>query len=151
MAAKYGVVRNAGAVACVAATAKTILQLAIPASIRVRILGWGVFFDGAVVTATPAFVQLIASSTSGTTSATTPVQMQPVAEALQCTGGTNATVEPTVAGSNLYRAVYVHPQAAYAERFPMGQEIIMAASSWINLRVNAPANVDAIGWIDFEE
>ena len=53
-------------VALSAATAKTVVQILAPSNHRVKITGWGVYFDGVSATAVPARVRLIRQASAGT-------------------------------------------------------------------------------------
>lgn len=141
--------------ALVAATAKTVLQLAVPANHRIKILGWGVFFDGVNTAAEPVQVRLLRQTTAGTLSALTNAvaKVVPGAETFQTSGTMNASVEPT-AGTML-DMVECHPQQGYEVKFPMGQEPQIgndaAAIQYIGIECTAPAAVNVRAKFIFEE
>lgn len=149
MAAFQGMVQNAEQ-ALAAATAETILQIVAPTNHRVKVLGWGVFFDGTSVTAEPVQVELVRQSTVGTSSANTPVQLDDsLAETLQTTARDSFTAEPTT--GDIVDVVEVHPQQGYEKIYPLGQEVICGGGDRIGIRCTAPATVNARGKIIFEE
>ena len=149
MAAFQGVATTAE-IALTAATAKTLLQLISPANHRVRLTGWGVFFDGVSPTAEPVQVRLLRQTTAGTMTALTPVKRDSgISDTLQTTAAHTATAEPT-AGDVLW-AGEVHPQAGYEVQYPWGNEIILAGSSRVGLEVTAPAALNARSFLAFEE
>jgi len=113
-------------VALVAATAKTIIQLVAPANHRVKVLGWGIFFDGVNTAGEPVQVRVLRQTTAGTMSSLTPVQIIPVSETIQASAQYGATAEPTV--GDVIDMVECHPQQGYEVKFPMGQEIVIAGS-----------------------
>lgn len=148
MSAIYGIAQTSE-VALAAATAKTVIQLVAPTNHRVRVLGWGVFFDSTSVAAEPVQVRLLRQTTAGTMSALTPVQSQPVAETMQSTAQHTATVEPTA--GDVVDICEVHPQSWYEVRYPLGQEIIVAGAGRIGIECTAPANVNVRAKLIFEE
>jgi hypothetical protein len=137
-------------IALTAATARTLLQLLAPANHRVRLLGWGIFFDGTSPTAEPVQVRLLRQTSAGTMSALTPVKTDAsLAETLLTTAQHTATVEPA-AGDVLW-AGEVHPQAGYSELLPWGTEILIQGGGRIGIEATAPAGVNARAWVSFEE
>ena len=148
MAGILGVV-NTPSVALTAATAKTVLQLTAPANHRVKVLGWGVFFDGTNTAAVPVIVRVLRQTTSGTTTAITPLQVVPVAETILTAAAHTATIEPTA--SDVIDEIACHPQQGFEVKFPMGQEIIIAGSGRLGIECNAPAGVNVRAKIFFEE
>lgn len=144
------IVETEGEVALVAATPKTILQVVALANHRVKILGWGVSFDGVSPTAEPVQVRLLRQTTAGTMTAATPKKTDPgPTETLQTTALKAATAEPTA--GDVMRAVEVHPQGGYEEQLPFGQEYIVPGGGRLGIECNAPAGVNVRGWIRFEE
>lgn len=149
MAAFQGVAIT-GEIALTAATQKTVLQLVAAANHRVKLLQWGVFFDGISVSAEPVQVVLQRQSDVGTSSANTPNKVDDsLAETLQTTARDNASVEPT-SGDVLW-AGEVHPQTGYSEIIPLGQEIIIGGGDRLAIRCTAPAGVNARATMKFEE
>lgn len=148
MAGIIGIAQTAE-VALVAATAKTVIQLVAPANHRVKILGWGVFFDGVNTAAEPVQVAVVRQSTAGTMTSLSPVQVQPVSETIQTLAWHTATAEPT-AGDTI-DAVECHPQQGYEVKFPMGQEVIVAGSGRLGITCTAPAAVNVRAKFIFEE
>ena len=59
-------------VALAAGTTKTVLQVATPSTTDIRLIGWGVSFDGVSGTAIPVICQLIQTDTAATVTAYTP-------------------------------------------------------------------------------
>jgi hypothetical protein len=119
-----------------------MLQAVAPANIRVKILGWGVAFDGILTTGQPVQIRLLRQTTAGTMSALTPVNTNAVAEAIQTTAQQNATAEPT-AGNILYIGA-IHPQQGILVQFPYGQELIIPGGGRVGVEVNVPAGQSAV-------
>jgi len=136
--------------ALAAATQETLIQLVAPANHRVKVLGWGIFFDGVSTTAEPVDVVLQRQSTAGTGAALTPVPLDDsLAETLQVSAQQDFTVEPT-SGAILDTAE-VHPQQGYQVMYPLGQEPIIGGGDRVGLRATAPAVVNCRAKIFFEE
>lgn len=148
MADIFGVAKTAE-VALAAATAKTIVQLVAPTNHRVKLLRWGVSFDGTNATAEPVTVRLLRQTTAGTMTSLTPVQVRPVAETIQATAQHTATVEPTA--GDVLDIQDVHPQTGYDYTFTPGQEIVLAGGGRIGIECTAPAIVNVVGKLFFEE
>jgi hypothetical protein len=148
MADVFGIAQT-GEVALSAATARTVLQLVAPANRRVKVLGWGVFFDGVSATAEPVQVRLLRQTTAGTMSALTPAQMRPVAETIQTSAQHSATSEPEA--GDVVDCIEVHPQMGYEKLCPMGQEIIVGGGGRIGIECLAPGGVNVRAKIIFEE
>lgn len=142
---------NSGEIACVAATAKTILQIVAPTNQRVRILEWGVYFDGTSGSAEPVQVTLSRQSSagSGSSSVTPTKDDDSIGDSIQTTAIKGCTSEPTT-GDTL-RHKNVHPQGGYEWNATPGQDLICGAGDRIGIVVTAPANVNAIGFMRCEE
>jgi len=136
-------------IALTAATAKTVLQLKAPTNHRVKILGWGVFFDGISATAEPVVVRVLRQTTTGTMSALTPGQVIPVAETILTTAAHTATAEPTA--STLVESIECHPQGGYEKTYNQGQEPVIAGGGYVGIECNAPAGVNVTAKFFFEE
>lgn len=144
------IARNTSEVALSAATAKTIVQIVAPTNQRLKIKSWGVFFDGTSATAEPVVCELMRQTDAGTMSALTLVKDDPsFTETIQSTAQENATGEPT--GSTVLERRNVHPQASYEKIYPFGQEKKVPGGGRLAIRCTAPAGVNVIGEIAFEE
>lgn len=148
MADIFGVALTAE-VALAAATAKTVVQLVAPSNHRVKVVGWGVFFDGTSGSAEPVQVRLLRQSSAGTMTALTPVQVRPVAETIQSTAQHTATSEPTA--GDVIDCAEVHPQGGYEVKYPLGQEPVLAGAGKVGIECTAPAVVNVRAKILFEE
>lgn len=132
------------------ATIETVLQLVAPANHRVKLLEFGIFFDGVSVSAEPVQIDLQRQSTAGTSAANTPVKIDDsIADTLLVTARDAFTVEPT--GTVAVWVAEVHPQASYVHIFPLGQEIIIGGGDRLGLRCTAPAIVNCRAYMKFEE
>jgi hypothetical protein len=150
MSALRLVAENTAAVALVAATEKTVVQVNAPAQQRIKISRVGIFFDGASTTAIPVRVKLILVSTAGTNTALTLAkQLSSDSETIQSTAGENATAEGT--NSTLLDEWLIHPQMGLDLTYAFGQEKIIVGGGRVAIKVTAPAVVNCIAKIEFEE
>ena len=149
-------------VALAAATTKTVLQIATPSAIDIRIMGWGVSFDGAAGSAIPVICHLLQTDVAATgLTAQSPDNfgndLQPNS---LCVSGTSATghgggVTPTEGSITVVRyfdAQHVHPQAGYGILWP--EEIHqpkVPVSKFVRIRCRAAAVVNVIPWVMFAE
>ena len=145
-------------VALVGATAKTVLQVATPSTTDIRIIGWGVSFDGASGTAVPVICQLLQTDVAATVTTLTPdVWGHDQAPASLCVGGTsatgyNASAEGTITAVRNFDQQHVHPQSGYGVFW---QDEIhqprVPVSRFVRVRCTAPAGVNVIPWILWAE
>jgi hypothetical protein len=143
-------VAQAGELAVTASTEKCLVQIVAPANHRVKVRGFGVFFDGTSVSAEPVRVQLLRQTSAGTMSALTPAQEIPVSETIQTTALKDGSGTVPTAGDVL-ATFEVHPQSGYEKMYPLGQEIIVPGGGRLGINVLAGANVNATAAIYFEE
>lgn len=148
MAGLLGVARIAEE--AITTSAETLIQLVAPSNHRLKILEWGVFFDGVTATDSPIIVDILRQTTAGTSSSLTLVKWNDsddetlLASALQ-----DFTAEPTA--GDILESKEVHPQSGYEKIYPLGQELIVKGGGRMGLRVTAGANVNAIAYIKYEE
>ena len=141
---------NTVAVALVAATEKTALQVNAPANQRLRILRIGIFFDGASTTAVPVLARMFLVTTAGTNTALTLAKVvSSDSETLQTTAGENATIEGT--NSTLLDQWLIHPQTGLDITYAMGQERMVVGGGRLAIKITAPAVVNVRCKLDFEE
>lgn len=140
--------------ALVAATAKTLLQVVAAANHRVKVLGWGIFFDGTSTTAEPVQVRLLRQATAigGTPTAVVLTKRDnSLAETILTTaaiyGGTPA--EPTA--GDVIEVLEVHPQSGYQIMYPLGAEPIIGGGGRIAIEATAPGAVNARVTVIVEE
>jgi hypothetical protein len=146
-------------VALVAATTKTVLQVVTPSTTDIRVLGWGVSFDGASGTAIPVICQLIdATETATVTSLTPETWGNSFSPASLCVGGTSATGYNagtenvgTLTTSRQLDCQHVHPQSGYGVYFPEPRQPKIAISRCLRIRCTAAAGVNVLPWILFDE
>ena len=137
------------AVALTAATEKTLVQLTSGAAMITALTGLDITFDGTVNNATPVIVKIITVSTAGVGTARNPIKTKDTSTALLGTGTENHSAEG--ANANIMKIFHVHPQAGVVYPIPMRDEIEMAASTRMAIKVTAPAAVNALVTLYGEE
>lgn len=123
-----------------------------PTNQRVKLLGYGFYFDGTSNSAQPVEIKL-ARPTAGTlTAGGTAVLCEPeLTETVQSTVGIAASVQPTLTASLVFKTFTVHPQLGYEYLSPLGQEEYVGGGKNLVASVNAPAAVNVRGYMKFEE
>jgi hypothetical protein len=138
---------------------KTLLQVATPSTTGLYVVAWGISFDGIVVTDSPIPVSFIDVDVAATVTSFTPEKWgDDNDEASLCVGSTtatgyNATVEGTIGASRLLDAQEVHPQSGYSLWYPDSNKKMprVKLSRFLRIRSLAPAGVNCIPWIIWEE
>lgn len=137
-------------VALTAATELAVVKLTAPTNHRLKVLSYSVAFDGVSVTGEPVVVKLVRFTTAGTFTSLTPTKNDDsLAETLQATAGYNASVAPTF--GDIIARKNIHPQGGYEKIFPLGQEPIVGGADSIGIACTAPAGVNVIAEIVYEE
>lgn len=136
---------------------KTLLQIATPSTIDIKVIEWGISFDGSAA-ATPIKVELLQTDVAATsgTSLTPTIYGNPNAPASLCVGGTGATnfsptVEGTITATRVFDAQLIAPTNQYVKQFPLGREPWIPVSKFLRVRVTAGASVNAYTYIIWEE
>lgn len=149
-------------VALAAATAKTVLQVNVPSAQDIRLLGWGLSFDGASGTAVPVICQLIEGDVAASvgTSLTPDLWGNAIAPASVCIGGAALTgynfgTEGTMTVVREIDAQHVHPQSGYGVFWPTPETQpkcgAPAAARFLRVRCTAAAIVNVLPWIIWTE
>ena len=147
----YSVVVTGEAIA--SSTVETILQVVAPADKPVRISRWGVSFNGVSVTDQPVRVELLRLTSAGTSSAFTPLRLNPTDEASRATARTAHTAEPTA--TDVLEVHYVSPAGGnlveiYSAGYP-DERPVAAPAGRIGIRVLATNAVNVNAFMIFEE
>jgi hypothetical protein len=146
----------ASAVACVAATAKTVLGVFAATNVRLKVTEYVASFDGATSTNAPAIVEAnrctFGANPPGTNSTSvTPVKRDSgAAETIQATAGKAWTTEPT---THTQQRVYDVGQynGTLVVMLPFSAPHIVVGASGFAIRVTSPNNVNFGGHITAEE
>lgn len=151
MSARYTADTN-GDVALVAATAKTVINVINATNELLRIIEFGVGFDGVTAANEPVTVELCRSTqaTAGTGTSHTIVQSGGPVRTVRATALRNYSAEPTVL--TVVKRWLLHPQTGQTIAFPLGREIEQVVSAnALALRLTAPAAVNVQAYVEFEE
>jgi hypothetical protein len=138
------------ALALSAATAKTALELGTSASNRIRIKEWWVEFDGVSGTAVPVKVE-VGRFSAGVTTATSANEKFDPADG---TAATTAKHSATVEGAGTADDIQFHrvsPTSGYHYIAPLGQELVLAVSTFWRMRLTAAATVNCTVGVIWEE
>lgn len=138
---------------------KTMLQIATPSSSELRIVEWGISFDGSAA-ATPIKCELLQTDVAATVTA----HVAAGVPALDSTAGTNpvvtlgttatgytATAEGTITATRMFDAQFVPPTTGYAKQFMPDSRPILGVSKFLRVRVTAGAAVNATCYVIFDE
>ncbi|MFC4006650.1 hypothetical protein ACFOY2_05420 [Nonomuraea purpurea] len=138
---------------------KTLLQVATPSTRGIKVVEWGISFEGSTA-ATPVNVELIDANAAATVTAHVSAGVQPYddpnAPASLMTLGTsatgyNASSEGTITATRMGDAQKIAPTAQYKWAWPLGREFRVAPSRFLRARVHAGTAVDAWTYIVWEE
>lgn len=138
---------------------KTLLQIATPATRRIKVVEWGISFDGAAA-ATPIRCELITTDVAATVTAHSASGVQPFNESgapasLMTLGtsatGFTATVEGTTTATRQGDIQLVAPANQYLKQFPLGREFQVPVSTFLRVRVTAASAVNAYTYVVWEE
>ncbi len=145
-------------VSLTAATTLTVLNVVAPTNQRVKVLGWGVSFDGinTTILETPVDtytkpsieVELITGTSAGTYSHTlgaldlngSLTQIDGGSGTIQSAANSVASSEPTATG--VVDSVEVNPVAYFEKSFPKGNEPVINGGSFVAIRCTAPDAVN---------
>jgi hypothetical protein len=142
---------GAGATCPLAAgSPRTPATVSAPSNQRLKILGYGFFFDGTLNSAQPVEIDIKRASApgAGTTAIPQPNESE-LPETFQASWLIDCTSEPTY--TSTLKTITVHPQLGYEYLAPVGQEIIVKGGSILGFQANAPASVNIRGYVMYEE
>lgn len=145
-------------VALAAATTKTVLQLAVNSTADVRLIGWGVSFDGVSGTGIPVICQCIETAVAATVGTTlvpdTWGNVDGAASGMVgATTGFNASAEGAITGTpREFDSQHVHPQTGYGVFWPEVRiQPRVKGGLFVRIRCKAPAIVNVIPWLIWSE
>jgi hypothetical protein len=150
-------VSNAIVEVATSAALKTLLQLATPATTDIRVVAWGVSFDGIVATNPAGVITLIDVDVAATVTAQTPDKWESDdLQASLCIGGVsatgyNASAEGSIAASRILDGQNVHPQTGYSIWLPEHSWPRVKASRFLRIRALFSVDINCIPWIIFKE
>lgn len=138
---------------------KTMLQIATPSTEQLRIVEWGISFDGSAA-ATPGKVELIETDVAATVTAhvasgivkvNAPNDVASLVTLGTSATGYTATAEGTTTASRLLDYQLIAPTGQYVIQYPLGREKEVNASKFLRVRVTFGTAVNAVCWVEWEE
>lgn len=142
---------------------KTLLQLSSSATKPLKIVEWGISFDGSAAAA-PIKCELVETDVAATVTAHVTAGIikldgealaggDPVTNLLPvgtAATGYTASAEGTIAASRILDVQLVAPTNQYVKQFPLGREPIVQISKFARIRVTAAAAVNAYCYLVIE-
>lgn len=138
---------------------KTMLQIAMPSSEQMRVIEWGISFDGSAA-ATPGRCELVETDVAATVTAHVasgimkyngPNDVASLATLGTAATGYTATAEGTITATRVLDYQLLPPTAPYVKQFPLGREPEVNLSKFLRVRVTFTAAVNAICYVVWEE
>jgi hypothetical protein len=135
---------------------KTMLQVATPSTTAIRVVGWGISFEGSAA-ATPIKVELIQTDVAATVTSVTPTAWSDANGASSlCVGGSaltghTATAEGTITVTRILVLQFIAPTAQYVYEFSLGREPHIPVSKFLRIRLIALNAVNCYCWIRWAE
>jgi hypothetical protein len=139
---------------------RMMLQLDIPSTIQLRIIEWGVSFNGSAA-GTPNIVELaqVGTGTTVTTAHTTSSIVpynDPNAAASRLTMATSgfysgAVTRTSTTVDRIFDSQLVAPTNQYVKMWPLGREPVVAVSKKLQMSMTLNTAATAIGYVIFEE
>lgn len=147
------------AVSLTASTNTTVLQVGVPSTTDIMVLGWGVSFNGAAGgTQVPVTCWLAddGAAASVGTSYTPDNWGNAQAPASLCVGGAaltafGCTTFGTPATLRMLDSEFVSPQVGYGVLWPDDRQPRVGVSRFLKVNCNAPATVSVIPWVLWAE
>lgn len=135
---------------------KTLLQVKPSATNTLKIVEWGISFDGSAA-ATPIKVELLETDVAATVTASAAADIvktdaaalaggDPTTNLIQVgttSTGYTSTSEGTITATRVFDAQLVAPTNQYVKQFPLGREPVVQISKFGRIRVTAGAAVNA--------
>ncbi len=141
------------------ATLKTLLQIAPSSTRPIKVVEWGISFDGSAA-GTPIQCELIQTDVAATVTAHVAAGVQPyddpngpastVTLSTTATGYT-ASGEGTPTATRLGDLQQIAPTGQYVKQWPLGREFQVPISKFLRVRVLAGAAVNAECYVIWEE
>lgn len=141
--------------------AKVAIQLATPSTTELRLVEWGISFNGNAA-GTPAVCTLCqASAASGATGLTahSTSTIKAIGDRNKTSTLTMGTTSSAYGNAAIttnttekeFAAAFVGPMSQYEKQFPLGRDYVVDASKYLQLRINTAATYTALAYIVFEE
>lgn len=145
-------VASVDAVALVAATAKSVLEIATPATMDLRIVEWWVDFDGVSASAVPVKVEVGRFSAAVTTATTiTPSKFTNTAAPASVSTTKHSTTAEGAGTATDVIIKRISPTSGFHYVAPLGRELYLPLSGFYRIRLTAAAIVNATVGVIWEE
>lgn len=142
---------------------KTLLQVEPSATNPIRIIEWGISFDGSAA-ATPIKVELVETDVAATVTASAAADLVKLnGDALNngtlstnliqvgtANTGYTGSAEGTITATREFDVQFVAPTSQYFKQFPLGREPMIQVSKFARIRVTAGAAVNAYCYMTVE-
>lgn len=142
---------------------KTLMQVKPSATLRMKIIEWGISFDGSAA-ATPGKVELIETDVAATVTAYVAADLtkyddaalqggDPTTNLIQVgtsASGYTSTVEGSTTALRNFDVQLLPPTAPYVKQFPLGREPVIAISKFARIRVTFGTSINAICYMVVE-
>lgn len=142
---------------------KSLLQVKPSATKPLKIIEWGISFDGSAA-ATPGKVELLEVDVAATVTAFVANDIHKLdGEALACgdpttnliqvgttSSGYTASAEGTITAVRLFDVQQIPPTGQYVKQFPLGREPVVQISKFLRIRVHFGATVNAVCYVVVE-
>jgi len=140
---------------------KTLLQVKPATGVQLKIVEWGISFDGAAVAA-PIKCELLETNVAATVTAAVAADLTkfddpnaPAADVAAVALGTTstgytATSEGSITSVRMFDVQLVSPMGSYVKQFPLGREPRLNISLFGRIRVTAAAAVNAYCYMVIE-
>lgn len=138
---------------------KTLMQLSTPSTNMIVPVAWGIDFAGSAI-AQGVVVELIETDVAATVTAyvaaditkyTDPNQAASILTLGTANSGFTATAEGSITTTRTADAHIVDPAMNFAWQWPLDQEFKVNVSKFLRVRVTAPAAVNALCWVLWQE
>lgn len=139
--------------------AKVAIQLAPPSGIELRLVEWGVSFNGNAA-GTPGVCTLVQASAASTcSSAHSTSTIIAVGDRAKTSGLSMGTTTSGYGNGSIttnttekeFGAAFVGPTSQYEKQFPLGRDFVVTTAKFCQLRINTAATLTALAYILFEE
>ncbi|MEU8151794.1 hypothetical protein [Nonomuraea sp. NPDC048901] len=138
---------------------KTLLQIATPSTKAIKVVEWGISFDGSAA-ATPIRCELVQTDVAATVTAHVSAGVQPYSDpnapaSLMTLGtsatGYTATAEGSITATRTGDLQLIAPTTSYVKMWPLGREFAVPVSKFLRVRVTAAAAVLAYTYVVWSE
>lgn len=140
--------------------ARISIQLAPPSGMDLRLVEWGVSFNGNAL-ASPATCTLAQGSAASTVTAHSDTTIKAIGDREVASGltfgttstgyGSGSQAITTNTTEKEYGAALIGPLSQYEKQFPLGRDFVVTGGKFCQLRISVPVTISAISYITFEK